>query len=105
MLLLQRSPIAVAFSLSDRLLSMLFDCMFPFSTNIYINVRERYLQQLNKLVNITFKFKDQINQIKEKFKKTETIKEKKKELYEEFKQIKDDLLNVGVDKELKSKMF
>ncbi len=73
------------------------------TTNIYINVREHYLQQLNKLVNITFKFKDQINQIKEKFKKTETIKEKKKELYEEFKQIKDDLLNVGVDKELKSK--
>jgi hypothetical protein len=73
------------------------------STNIYINVRERYLQQLNKLVNITFKYKDQLNQIKEKFKKTETIKEKKKELYEEFKQIKNDILNTDMTKELQSK--
>lgn len=73
------------------------------TTNIYINVRERYLQQLNKLVNITFKYKDQLNQIKEKFKKTETIKEKKKELYEEFKQIKNDILNTDMTKELQSK--
>ena len=73
------------------------------TTNIYINVRERYLQQLNKLVNITFKYKDQLNQIKDKFKKKETIKEKKKELYQEFKQIKDDLLNIDKSKEFESK--
>ena len=68
------------------------------STNITNNIREHFLDHLNKFVNITFNVKDKMAQITKEYKDKEIRKQKKKELYNEIKKVKDDLISINKNK-------
>jgi len=68
-------------------------------TNIENNIREHFIQHLNKFVNISFKLKDNMDKITKETKDKELRKLQKKELYNEIKKVKDDILSFD---ELKS---
>ena len=68
-------------------------------TNIENNIREHFIQHLNKFVNISFKLKDSMDKITKETKDKELRKQQKKELYNEIKKVKDDILSFD---ELKS---
>ena len=68
-------------------------------TNIENNIREHFIQHLNKFVNISFKLKDNMDKITKEIKDKELRKLQKKELYNEIKKVKDDILSFD---ELKS---
>ena len=68
------------------------------TTNITNNIRGHYLDHLNKFVNITFNVKDKMAQITKDNKDKEIRKQKKKELYNEFKKVKDDLISINKNK-------
>jgi hypothetical protein len=68
-------------------------------TNIENNIREHFIQHLNKFVNISFKLKDNMNRITKETTDKELRKQQKKELYNEIKNIKDDIISFD---ELKS---
>ena len=68
------------------------------STNITNNIREHFLDHLNKFVNITFSIKDKMAQITKENKDKEIRKQKKKELYNEIKKVKDDLISINKNK-------
>jgi hypothetical protein len=65
--------------------------------NITNNIQEHYEQHINKFVNITFELKDKLKEINEKYVKPETRKQKKKLLYAEFRNIKNDLLSLSTE--------
>ena len=63
--------------------------------NINTNIREHFIDHVNKLVNVTFGWKEKITEIdyNKKLNKDEK-KEKRKKLYQEFLAIKTDVINV-----------
>ena len=62
-------------------------------TNIENNIREHFIQHLNKFVNISFKLKNNMDKITKEIKDKELRKQQKKELYNEIKKVKDDILS------------
>ena len=68
-------------------------------TNVENNIREHFIQHLNKFVNLSFKLKDNMDKITKETKDKELRKQQKKELYNEIKKLKDDILSFD---ELKS---
>ena len=65
--------------------------------NITNNIQEHYEQHINKYVNINFKLKTRLKEITEKYEKSEIIKEKRKLLFAEFRNIKYDLLSTSTE--------
>ena len=65
--------------------------------NITNNIQEHYEQHINKYVNINFKLKTRLKEITEKYEKPEIIKEKRKLLFAEFRNIKYDLLSTSTE--------
>ena len=65
--------------------------------NITNNIQEHYEQHINKYVNINFKLKTRLKEITEKYEKIEIIKEKRKLLFAEFRNIKYDLLSTSTE--------
>jgi hypothetical protein len=82
----------------DKLSYILAYEAIDMSTNITNNIREHFLDHLNKFVNITFSIKDKMAQITKENKDKEIRKQKKKELYNEIKKVKDDLISINKNK-------
>ncbi len=61
-------------------------------TNIENNIKEHFINHLNKYINIVFKFKDQKDQITKENKDKEIRKKLHQDLYKEFYKIKKDII-------------
>jgi phage tail tube protein FII len=74
--------------------------------NINNNIKEHYVEHVNKFVNVSLEWKNKIAEInKMKEKNNEEKKQLRKKLYEDFFNVKKDLLNVENDKMLSPKKY
>ena len=74
--------------------------------NINTNIKEHFVDHVNKLVNIKFEWKEEITKINssKKLNKDEK-KEQKQKVYQEFLCIKNDILNVENDELISKKKY
>ena len=72
-------------------------------TNIENNIKEHFIQHLNKLVNIKYDVRNKSDQITKDNEDKEIRKKLKKELYEEINKVKYDLLSLDDEKKSDNK--
>jgi len=64
------------------------------TTNINNNIQEHFIKHMNTFVNLTFNLNDKINDVNVTIKDKQLKKNKKKEIYDEFKKVKYDLVSL-----------
>ena len=81
----------------DRLCFILAYEAIDIVKNINTNIQEHYVKHVYKLINVTFGWKNKIAEINKRKINNKEKKKQKQELYQEFYNIKHDILNVTGD--------